>query len=54
MKVKTQKNISTIDVRDIIEVLEQHNFPNQKQYPQDLCGILHRKVRNYFLTDVYK
>jgi len=47
-------------VNDILEVLEQNNFSNQKQidilqiinyalykkhYPQDMCGILDRKIQ---------
>jgi hypothetical protein len=57
---KSQKNASTIDVNDILEVLGQHNFSAQKQvellqiinyalykrkYPQNLCGILERKIQ---------
>jgi hypothetical protein len=51
---------STIDVNDILEVLAQNNFSNQKQiellhvvnyalhkkhYPQDTCGIIERKIK---------
>ena len=51
---------STIDVTDILEVISQNNFPNQKQidllqilnyalhkkhYPQDICGILDKKIQ---------
>jgi len=31
MKEQIQKNTSTIDVKDILEVLGQNNFSNQKQ-----------------------
>jgi hypothetical protein len=47
-------------VKDILEVLQENNFPNQKQvellqilnyalfvkkYPQDICGRLDRKIQ---------
>ena len=50
----------TIDTNDILEVLEQNNFSNQKQiellqiinyilykkhYPHDICGIIERKIK---------
>jgi integrase len=50
----------TIEVTDILEILEQHNFPTHKQietlevvnyalckkkYPQGTCGILERKIQ---------
>ena len=55
-----KKHTSTIDVNDILEVLGQNNFSNQKQidllqiinytlykkhYPQDTCGILEKKIQ---------
>ena len=60
------KNTSTIDVSDILEVLEHSSFPNQKQiqllqivnfalykkrYPQDTCGIVERKIKLLELTE---
>jgi len=54
-----KKNTSIIDVRNILEVLEQNNFSNQKQvdllqilnfalykkqYPHDTCGIIEKKT----------
>ena len=54
------RGISTLDVTDLLEVLEQNAFSNQKQiellqivnyalykkqYPQDLCGIIDRKIQ---------
>ena len=60
------RGISTIDVNDILEVLAQNNFSNQKQiellhvvnyallkkhYPQDTCGIIERKIKLLELTE---
>ena len=54
------RGTSTIDVTDLIDVLAQNNFSNQKQiellqivnyalykkhYPQDHCGIIERKIK---------
>ena len=51
---------STVDVTDILEVLGQNNFSNQKQiellqvlnfalyqkhYPHDICGIVEKKIQ---------
>ncbi|MDL2296903.1 hypothetical protein LJC68_03390 [Bacteroidales bacterium OttesenSCG-928-B11] len=56
----SKKNTSIIDVNDILEVLSQNNFSNQKQveliqvlnyvlhkkqYPHDLCGIMDKKIQ---------
>jgi len=59
-EVQAKKITSTIDVTDILEVLGQNNFSNQKQiellqiinfalyqkhYPHDLCGIVEKKIQ---------
>ena len=62
----SQKTPLTIEVTDILEVLEQHRFSNQKQielletlyfalykkhYPQDLCGIIKNKIQLLKLSE---
>jgi hypothetical protein len=59
MKGHTLQSTSTIEVNDIFEALCQSNFPNKQQievltildfalckkcYPQDICGIIRRKI----------
>ena len=59
-KRKVKKNISTIDVNDLLEVLEHTNFSNQKKIelleiinytlcvkhcPEDICSIIDRKIQ---------
>jgi hypothetical protein len=43
MKEQSQKNVSTINVNDILEVLGQHNFSNQKQVTTDVLMLLLQK-----------
>lgn len=60
MKTHITKNTSTIDVNDVLDVLAQNNFSNEKQisllqildyilfakrYPKNICGILERKIQ---------
>jgi len=60
MSERVNTNASTIDANDILEVMSQHNMPNQKQiellqivdfilfkkqYPENTCGIIERKIK---------
>jgi len=60
MKEKVKPNASTIDVKDILTVMSQHNFSGKKQiellqivnfvlytkqYPDDTCGIIEKKIQ---------
>ena len=67
MNERIKTKTSTIDVNDILEVLGQNNFSNQKQvellqiinyalykknYQQDTCGIIERKIKLLEQSDV--
>jgi hypothetical protein len=60
MKKSTNQNEDLINVNDIINILSENNFSNQKQiemllilnlalhkknYPEDICGIIERKIK---------
>jgi hypothetical protein len=60
MKPTHKKNLTTIDVNDILQILSQNNFSNQKQvellkildyalvvknYPNNIHEIIHRKIQ---------
>ena len=66
MKQRAKTRTTTIDANDILDVMSQHNFSNQKQiellqmvdfvlfkkqYPENTCGIIKRKIKLLEQTD---